>query len=184
MLTKYIKDPRNWNLEKKSVFYCDFVKLRLLCLRSMNCDRVRSTEEMPIIIDSWADTIESRLQVMIDYDLCSEQTRNPQVVDYEDDCDEYYVNKRCMDALAEYLMSRYSLTCVAMMKANPCFFGERARCGIPQPILGDHPGSFVNPYTVIAETGHCKLIYDESDPRLEMQENWRTANSVDFFTYF
>ncbi|XP_070532043.1 uncharacterized protein [Ptychodera flava] len=187
MLTKYTRDPRNWNLEKKSVLYCDFVKLRLLCLKSLNCDKMRSTEEMPIIINFWINIIESRLHIMVNYDLCSEKSRNPTVVNYEDECDEYYVNKRCTEAISEYLMSRFSLTCVAMMKANPCFSGERARCGLPQPTIGENPltpGGFVNPNIVIAESGHCKLIYDESDPRFGMQESWRTANSVDYFTYF
>ncbi|XP_070532966.1 uncharacterized protein [Ptychodera flava] len=163
------------------------LQLRVQCLKSLNCDKMRSTEEMPININFWINIIESRVNVMIDYNLCSEESANPLEVNYEDECDEYYVNKRCTEAISEYLMSRFSLTCVAMMKANPCFSGVRAKCGLRQATLGSKslsPGQFDNPYIIMAKYGHCKLIFDESDPRFGMQESWRKINSVDYFTYF
>ncbi|XP_070532964.1 uncharacterized protein [Ptychodera flava] len=187
VLTNYTRDPCHWNLEKKSVLYCDFVKLRLKCLKSLNCDKMRSTEEMPININFWINIMESRVPVMVDYNLCSEKSTNPTVVNYEDKCDEYYINKRCTEAISEYLMSRFSLPCVAMLKANPCFSGERARCGLPQPTLDANvlvPGGFVNPNIAIAESGHCKLIFDQSDPLFERQESWRKAHHLDYFAFF
>ncbi|XP_070532521.1 uncharacterized protein [Ptychodera flava] len=162
IVTSYIRDPCNWNSQKKSALYCGFIMERVECLRNLNCDIRRSTEEIPFNINTWINIMESRLPFMIDYDLCYEKSTNPLEVNYEDECDEYYVNKQCMEELAEYLMSPYSLGCVAMLMANPCFSSRRTKCGIPQAVIDGvdlTPGNFVNPNIVIAETGHCRLFY-------------------------
>jgi len=182
MLTQYTRDPRNWGEDRKSIFYCDFVRLRSMCLKNLRCDISSTTEEMPIDIDQWAGIIEDRYNVMINYGLCSEKPNNQLAVDYGNPCDEFYVFKNCSEHLAEYLMSRHALTCVAMLKAGKCFATLRNQCGLPQP---PGPGGVpINPYGLMASTGHCQLYYDAGDPIPALQEQYRADNGLDYFAYF
>ncbi|XP_070570376.1 uncharacterized protein [Ptychodera flava] len=181
-LTEYSRNPDNWSEERKSVLYCDTVEMRVECLQSMDCDHTKNIKGLPISVDGWIDLIAPGLKRMQDYGLCRASATSVIEIDYDDDCDEYYVTKQCMDTLSAYLKSRYSLTCVTMLKAGPCFILGRQQCGVPQ-VRAEGSGN-VNPYAAIAEGGNCVLYYNSSDPVYQKQEDYRTENDLDYFAYF
>ncbi|XP_070570377.1 uncharacterized protein [Ptychodera flava] len=181
-LTEYARNPDNWSEERKSVLYCDIVQIRLDYLKSLECDHSKTIKGLAVSVDDWIGMISPGLQRMKDYGLCADSSTSVIEIDYDDDCDEYYVTKQCMDALSDYLKSRYSLTCVVMLKAIPCFTLGRSRCGIPQ-VLDEGSGG-VSPYVAIAENGDCVLYYNSSDPVYQRQEDYRTEHDLDYFAYF
>ncbi|XP_070532242.1 uncharacterized protein [Ptychodera flava] len=187
-LATYVGNPSNWHedKDKKNILYCDFVKLRLNCLESLNCDADDTpNSRMPLNITLWKQMLAPDLENMINLDLCADKPRNLIKSDRSDPCSEYSVVKRCMDELSDYLKSSYSMTCVAMLKADRCFINESARCRrqrtFDTPPLPRHL-QFQNPYRIIAHLGRCRLIWN---PNLYgRQEQWRIRHSKDYFSYF
>ncbi|XP_070532250.1 uncharacterized protein [Ptychodera flava] len=184
-LSTYVGNPDNWyeDADKKSRLYCDFVKLRLNCLESLSCD-VDNTpnSKMPLNITLWKELIAPGLENMINLGLCTDEPKAPIVSDPSDPCGEYAVTKRCMNEVSDYLKSRYAITCVAMLKAGPCFINERIRCRVQRTASSSLPRRFENPYQIISEEGHCRLIWNRA--LLRRQEQWRIAQSEDYYAYF
>ncbi|XP_070570575.1 uncharacterized protein [Ptychodera flava] len=179
MLTEYTRNPDNWSEEHKSILYCEFVERRVACLDGLDCDHTTDIEGMGLTVNEWLGMIEPGITTMRAYGFCdaSESTIE---IDYDDYCDEYYIQKNCSEYLSDYLKSRYALTCSAMLKAAPCFMVWRNRCGIPPNQAPD----FVSPYITLAEMGNCVLFYDSSDPVFQKQEDYRTEHGLGYFAYF
>ncbi|XP_070570572.1 uncharacterized protein [Ptychodera flava] len=179
MLTEYTRNPDNWSEEHKPILYCEFVQRRVDCLENLDCDHTTDIEEMDLTVIEWLGMIEPGITTMRALGLC-DATESTIEVDYDDPCDEFYIQKNCSEYLSDYLKSRYALTCSAMLKASPCFITGRAKCGIPQ----NQPEGFVSPYEALAENGHCVLFYDSSDPVFQRQEDYRTEHGLGYFAYF
>ncbi|XP_070575526.1 uncharacterized protein [Ptychodera flava] len=179
LLTNFTRNPDNWSEVNRSILYCEFVQMRYDCLQRMPCDHTRNIEGMELSVNEWLSSIEPGLTKIWGYGLC-DGTESVIEVDFDNLCDEYYVFLNCSEHLSDYLKSRFALTCVAMLKAIPCFVTGRERCGIPQDI-SEQP---VNPYANIAENGDCVLYYEERDPIFKKQERYRIENDLNYFTYF
>ncbi|XP_070570571.1 uncharacterized protein [Ptychodera flava] len=179
MLTEYTRNPDNWSEEHKSILYCEFVQRRVDCYENLRCDHTRNIKGMDLTIIKWLGLIKPGLKIMRALGLC-DATESTIEIDYDNPCDEYYIQKNCSEYLSDYLKSRYALTCSAMLKASPCFRTGRAKCGIPQ----NQPKGFVSPYAALAKQGHCRLFYDPSDPVFQKQEDYRTKHGLDYFAYF
>ncbi|XP_070582181.1 uncharacterized protein [Ptychodera flava] len=178
-LTTYVHDPVNWDTEKKTVLYCEFMRLRMECIQKLDCDKSNPTEEMPINMTLWANIIESRVNMMQGLDFCSTpaETMSQAFPVSDDPCSTYQGVKMCSEAITDYLMSQYSLTCVAMIKAVYCMGDQREFCG-----RGAGAADFeATAYYHMAVTGHCNLIYDAEEA--QAMKDWRLANS-DFFEFF
>ncbi|XP_070532998.1 uncharacterized protein [Ptychodera flava] len=184
LLTIYVGKPDNWHEDedKKSFLYCDLVKLRLTCLESLDCD-VDNTpnSELPLNITQWKLWIEPQIENMVNLNLCSDEPKDLIKSDPRDPCSEYSVAKRCMEELSDYLKSRYAMTCVAMLKAAPCFINGRARCRIQRTTSTGFP-RFINPYRTMSEEGRCRLIWNQN--LFGRQEQWRIEHANDYFSYF
>ncbi|XP_070533039.1 uncharacterized protein [Ptychodera flava] len=177
-LTKYVHNPENWDVENPSYLYCDFVQLRMQCLDELKCDKSNPGEDMPINITKWMEVVVPRAQQMVDYNLCRQPADRPVEYDATDPCDEYFVTKKCTEAVSHYLKTPFSMTCAAMMKAAKCFPALRDPCGRSEwSVYLDKM-----PYHLMALKGHCRMYYDPSI--LEAQEKWREEHSDDYFEYF
>ncbi|XP_070570756.1 uncharacterized protein [Ptychodera flava] len=178
MLTDYTRNPDNWSEEHKTILYCEFVRRRFVCLAHLDCDHRTDIEGMDITIEEWLGMIRPGIVKMEAFGFC-DGTESTVDVDYDDPCDDYYVQKNCSVALSDYLKSRYALTCSAMLKAGPCFGYLKKLCGLPS-----HTPPGLSPYQVLAENGKCVLFYDSSDPVFQKQEDYRTEHGLGYFAYF